>query len=314
MKVLSVIVPTYNTESYLGRCLDSLLYDESIIEYLDIIVVDDGSSDGSAKLGNRYSALYPKSVSVIEKENGGHGSAINCGFASAKGKYIKVLDSDDWFGIDDFSEMVLRLKDEDADIVVTNYKREVVYSETEIVFDFSKNEQMKKTKIQDAVFEVEEPEFFFKFSMPSMAVKKDVLKKVWGEGLLEHTFYVDQQFVAKVLIGAESFVVYDLDIYRHFIGRPGQSIAAEGFYNHRHDHERVLRNLLEAYSGVEDAAKRRILKKQLELMLDTHYSIYKQKSKKELILFDEFIKNSFDEFYLKERFRKKRAILARRKK
>jgi len=117
MKVLTVLVPTYNVEKYLRRCLDSLLLPE-VLEEIEVLVVNDGSKDGSADIARAYEKKYPQTVVFVDKENGGHGSTINVGIEKAQGTYFKVLDSDDWVNIGDFIEFVKRLKEETADAVI----------------------------------------------------------------------------------------------------------------------------------------------------------------------------------------------------
>lgn len=304
MKVLSVIVPAYNVEKYINRCLDSLVYNEKCLDDIETIVVDDGSLDDTYKIVKNYEKKYPGSVRVIRKENGGHGSTINVGLELASGSYVKVLDGDDWFNIFDMPEFINKLSNESADIVVTNYKRVLLYEEKEKCFNFSRNVSSGGSyKISDAVEEINGADFFFKFSMPSMAIKTEVLKKAWGEGLPEKRFYVDQLFVAKVLMAANTYAVYNLDIYRHFIGRSDQSIGVTGFYNHRFDHEFVLKILLSMYNEIQDESKKDILRQQLVLMIETQYKIYchrrglMKKDRKELLRFDKFLKTNYDEIY-----------------
>ncbi len=110
MRLLSVIIPSYNTEIYLARCLDSLLYHSDILKQLDIIVVNDGSKDHTSEIAQEYQAKFPDTITVINKENGGHGSTINAGIKVAQGKYLKVLDSDDWVNINDFGNFVMTPK------------------------------------------------------------------------------------------------------------------------------------------------------------------------------------------------------------
>ncbi len=305
MKVLSVVVPAYNVEKYIRRCLDSLTYDEACLKKLDIIVVDDGGTDETYNIAKKYEKLFPGSIRVVKKENGGHGSTINVGLSLAKGRYVKVLDSDDWFNIFDLSSFVKKLEQEKADIVVSNYRRIMLCSEDEIVFLFSDANDLKIKKLVDAVHEIEKPNFFFKFSMPSMAIKTEVLKKGWGVGLPEKRFYVDQLFVAKAIISSKTYVVYDLDIYRHFIGRPEQSIGTEGFYRHRLDHEFILRILLDMYTELKNEAEKMILEKQIVLMVNTQYQIYRgkgisRKDRSELIKFNNFLRNNYEEIYNKK--------------
>ena len=302
MKALSIIIPMYNTELYIERCLDSILYDESVIRFLDIIVVDDGSSDGSLSIAKRYQKLYPDSVTVVKKENGGHGSTVNVGMRRAVGKYVRVVDSDDWVDINNFSNYVRKLKDEDADIVVTDVRRQQLYDETEVDFVFG-NVSKKTIPIENVAKKIKEDNFFFEFSMHSMTVKTDGMKEIWGDGLLEKTFYVDQQFVAKVFMFAKNYTEYDMNIYMYFIGRPEQSMGA-GFFRHIRDHERVLRWLLDTTDNhtLPDYYKK-IVSRQIELMLRTHYSAYAgqprltKTDKADLMKFDAFLRLRYPTFY-----------------
>lgn len=100
-------------EKYLRQTLDSLVCDE--MDSLDIIIVNDGSTDGSLTIAEEWASKYPKSVTIIDKENGGHGSAWNVGMAKACGNYLAFLDSDDW--VYDISGYLQRLASADADLV-----------------------------------------------------------------------------------------------------------------------------------------------------------------------------------------------------
>jgi glycosyltransferase involved in cell wall biosynthesis len=122
-KLLSIIVPTYNMERYLSRCLDSLLV-SSIIEYIEILVVNDGSKDQSSAIAHNYQERYPQSVKVIDKENGGYGSVLNIGLLNASGKYLKICDSDDWFDSEAFRDFVFQLSKLDTDVVYNSYSKE----------------------------------------------------------------------------------------------------------------------------------------------------------------------------------------------
>ena len=92
-KCLTVTVPCYNSESYLERCVESLLKER---DGLEIILVDDGSTDRTGQLADQYARAYPDVVRVVHKKNGGHGSGVNAGMMLANGIYFKVVDSDDW--------------------------------------------------------------------------------------------------------------------------------------------------------------------------------------------------------------------------
>ena len=88
-KILTIIIPTYNMEKYLRRCLDSLIIDEEGMKQLEVLVFNDGSKDSSSQIAHEYQDKYPDTYRVIDKNNGNYGSCINIGLKEAKGKYVK---------------------------------------------------------------------------------------------------------------------------------------------------------------------------------------------------------------------------------
>lgn len=119
-KLLSIIIPTYNMEALLPRCLDSLLVEDAL-ERIEAMVVNDGSKDGSLAVANGYKERFPDSVTVIDKPNGNYGSTINAALPVAKGKYVKILDSDDWFDSESLVSFLNALEHTDTDMVITHF-------------------------------------------------------------------------------------------------------------------------------------------------------------------------------------------------
>lgn len=118
MLKLSVIMPVYNVEKYLPKCLDSLT--GQTLKEIEIICINDGSSDSSSEILNRYAARDNR-ITVINQENQGQGNARNCGINLAKGEYIAFVDSDDWLENNAFEILYEKAKKFDADIVEFNY-------------------------------------------------------------------------------------------------------------------------------------------------------------------------------------------------
>ncbi|MFR4023005.1 MAG: glycosyltransferase family 2 protein [[Eubacterium] siraeum] len=116
-KILSIIIPSYNSKPFLAKCLDSLLCE--CTDRLDIIVVNDGSTDGCEKIAEEYIAKYPASISLINKVNGGHGSGINVGSERLSANILKDLDADDWFLTENIPQFIKALENTDADVVLT---------------------------------------------------------------------------------------------------------------------------------------------------------------------------------------------------
>lgn len=118
---LSVIVPVYNVESYIRRCLDSLI--SQTYRNLEIILVDDGSTDRSGLICDEY-ALLDSRVQVIHKANGGITSARKAGILQATGEYTTAVDSDDWIEEEACENMVMRIEEYHPDMLVLGYKKE----------------------------------------------------------------------------------------------------------------------------------------------------------------------------------------------
>ena len=128
MKYISFAIPCYNSEEYMEKAINSILKGGEDVE---IIIVNDGSSDNTYEIAKRYEAEYPTIVKAVNKENGGHGSAVNEGLKHATGLYYKVVDSDDW--VDESSLMkILEVlhelveKQTLVDMLVSNYVYEKV--------------------------------------------------------------------------------------------------------------------------------------------------------------------------------------------
>ena len=123
MKVLSIAVPSYNSEAYMKKTIDHLVLGGDDVE---VLVIDDGSKDNTLAIAKEYESRFPGIVRAIHQENKGHGGAVNTGIREATGVYFKVCDSDDYYEYDAYMKLldVLRTqieKKEEPDIVITNY-------------------------------------------------------------------------------------------------------------------------------------------------------------------------------------------------
>ena len=117
---ISIIVPIYNVEKYLSKCIDSLL--NQTLKNIEIILINDGSTDNSLKIARKYQNENANKIIIINKKNGGQGSARNEGLKIARGEYIAYVDSDDWVDNEMFEKMYLKAKQTDSDIVICGTK------------------------------------------------------------------------------------------------------------------------------------------------------------------------------------------------
>ena len=123
MKLLSITIPCYNSQDYMEKCIESLLVGG---EEVEILVVDDGSSDRTAEIADAYAEKYPTIVKAIHQENGGHGEAVNAGIRNATGLYFKVVDSDDWVNKEAYISILKTLYEllrvpETEDLLISNF-------------------------------------------------------------------------------------------------------------------------------------------------------------------------------------------------
>lgn len=220
--LLSVVVPSYNSQDYLDRCLDTLVAAGSELE---VIVVDDGSTDATAALAQTYVDRFPGVVSLVRKPNGGHGSAINTGLARARGRYLKVVDSDDWVDEAALAQVLdtlrgFRTAGSDVDLVVSNFVYEKVGKRRKVAVRY------RNALPRGRVFAWSETRRFRKrqyLLMHSMIYRTGLLREV-GLELPEHTFYVDNLYAFVPLARVRSAFYLDVDLYRYFIGREDQSV------------------------------------------------------------------------------------------
>ncbi len=222
MKLLSIAIPSYNSETYLHKCVDSLLVGGEDVE---ILIVNDGSKDRTAEIAEEYQKKYPTIVKAIHKENGGHGSAVNTGLEHAEGLYFKVVDSDDWVKESAYMEILRTLReivggDKTLDMLISNF---VYEKEGE-----KKNKVMryKHALPENRIFSWDEVKHFHKgqYILMHSVIYRTKLLKQCGLKLPEHTFYVDNLFVFEPLPYVKTMYYLDVNFYRYYIGREGQSV------------------------------------------------------------------------------------------
>ena len=221
-KLLTIVVPVYNTEKYLNKCLSSLVA-ERYMDLLEILVIIDGSPDDSISIARKYEDKYPSTFIVIEKENGGHGSCCNIGLKRAQGKYIRFLDSDDWFDEDDYVPYLELLTRVDADLIQTNLVRDYLSTGKSVKSDLYR--QLSGRLIDAAEFDFTQFKYFL--TIHNSTFKTEVLRKS-GIVFTEKAPYDDTVLYLKPLAYIQTLYCSDLCVYHYLLDRPGQSV---GSYN-----------------------------------------------------------------------------------
>jgi len=255
----------------MDKCIESILAFEDGRGDLEILIVDDGSTDATPQKADEWHERYPETIYVIHQENGGHGAAVNRGLQEARGRYFKVVDSDDW--LDEASmRPIMRylvsqseLKDA-TDLVIGNYVYEKVYEGTRAVMDYRNVFPVEGEFTWDDIKRFKSSQYLL---MHSVIYRTELLRDV-ELVLPEHCFYVDNIFVYVPLPAVYSIRYFDVDMYRYFIGREGQSVNEETMMRRIDQQLRITRFMIDAVDLNEDVVQkklRRYMENYLSMMM-----------------------------------------------
>lgn len=222
MKYISFAIPCYNSQDYMAHAIESILPGGEDIE---IIIVNDGSKDRTSEIAHEYMEKYPTIIKVVDKENGGHGDAVNSGLMHATGKYFKVVDSDDWVDEEALLKVLDTVKgfvkdESEVDMVIANYVYEKVGMTHKKVIRYD------NVLPENQIFKWEDIGHFRLdqyILMHSVIYRTEMLKLCQLE-LPKHTFYVDNIYVYYPLPHVRTLYYMNVDLYRYFIGREDQSV------------------------------------------------------------------------------------------
>lgn len=267
MKLLTVAIPCYNSQDYMEHAVETALVGGEDVE---ILLVDDGSTDDTAKIADRLQEEHPTIVRAIHQENGGHGSAVNTGLANATGLYYKVLDSDDWFDRGAFLKVldVLRGFVEDGsgvDMLLANYvyEKPSLHKHKVIRYDGVFPEDRVFTWSDVKRFKVSQ-----NILMHSVIYRTKMLRDCHLE-LPKHTFYVDNIFVYNPLPYVKKMYYVNADLYRYFIGRDDQSVNEKVMIGRIDQQIKVNKLMIDAYdlTKIKNKKLRDYMVKYLTMMM-----------------------------------------------
>lgn len=208
---ISVIIPVYNVEKYLNRCLDSLL--AQTYQNLQIILVDDGSTDGSAAICDEYAAIDGR-INVIHKENGGLSSARNAGLKIADGEYVGYVDSDDWVEPDMYYSMVYAAMDNEAQLVACRYKQ---IMPDQVIDNGSPDVVVLNQKELLDIYVNEHPKYIIYNSVWSKLYRRDLVSDLqFPEGRNSE----DIVYTTTAFCRLSRAVYIDKGLYNYVTGRP----------------------------------------------------------------------------------------------
>ena len=246
MKLLTITVPCYNSENYMKKCVDSLLEGG---ENVEILIVDDGSSDKTAQIADEYAEKFPTIVRAIHQENGGHGEAVNTGLRNATGIFFKVVDSDDWVNKEAYLKILSTLEhllggDKSLDMLISNFVYEKQGASRKKVMQYRRCFPVEEMFGWEQIRHMPKGKYLLMHSM----IYRTRLLKDCGLKLPKHTFYVDNLFAFEPLPFVKNMYYLDVNFYRYFIGREDQSVHESVMIKRIDQQLRVNRLMVEAYT------------------------------------------------------------------
>ena len=270
--VLTVAMPCYNVARYLERGLAS--FDDARLEGLvELIVVDDGSTDTTASIAQAFVERRPQVFRLISKPNGGHGSAVNAGLAQARGTYFRVVDGDDWVDTDELVRFAQLLAQATSDLVVD------VKTEVDMATMSPRVFPLPAELAQGGSCDLESVCMLDAFApnvmIHTLTARVAYLRSI-SLHLLEKTFYEDLEFVVKATLDAADVEFVDTRVYQYLVGNASQSVADEGYVRRWDDHTRVCEELLALLSARKDnlsPIRLAYLQRRCALLSNTHYNI-----------------------------------------
>ena len=248
MKLLTIAVPCYNSQDYMEKCVSSLLAGGDEVE---ILIVDDGSSDRTPEIADRLEAEHPGIVRAIHQPNKGHGGAVNTGIENATGRFFKVVDSDDKVKASAYKIILDVLRkfsgsenDDTLDLLISNF----VYDKEGA--SHHKVMQYRRVLPKDRIFTWDETGRFKKgqYILMHSAIYRTQMLRDCGLRLPEHCFYVDNIYVFNPMPYVKNMYYADVNFYYYFIGRDDQSVNQEVMIRRLDQQALVNRTMIDYFS------------------------------------------------------------------
>lgn len=272
-KLLTVSVASYNVAACLGKCLDSFLECKRLRD-IEVIVVDDGSSDGTAEVAKKYVQAAPGSIRLVEKENGGHGSTINTSIAYAQGKYFKVVDADDWIVPESVDALLDVLSAHNVDVAINPYFEEHMDTGAEELVGLPELLSGYQGPIGSiCAFDSLAPHISLR--MHALTFRTSILKAM--PKIDENCFYVDVEYAIFPIKALETAIVLPQPLYCYLLGTSNQSMNKKNLEKRIDQHSRVVKRLSDYYektAAVLSESKRELVLRRIVTMARDNYMIY----------------------------------------
>lgn len=239
VKQLTIVIPAYNAEAYLRKCLESMA---GLDERLEVIIINDGSTDGTAAVAQEFVGRYPDDVRLFSKPNGGHGSGVNLAVRHAAGRYFKVVDADDWIVCENLKFFLDALEHTSVDAVITGYQ--TVNMKNGKILSYPSACKYSGHEISlEQLLEVYE-EITSCCSFHGLCYRTQMYR-VSRLQLSEGIFYEDQEYATLPFAYVDKVLILPFYFYVYQIGNANQSVAFHNQVKRIGHIETVTRRILE---------------------------------------------------------------------
>lgn len=222
-KLLTISIAAYNVQDYIEKTLNSLVV-PSVMDYLEVFIIDDGGNDNTLSIAKKYQKKYPNTFFPVHKPNGGYGSTVTWSVKHAKGEYFKLLDGDDWFDEDGLIKLINLIKTTNSDVIISNVAENPENGSERNKYNFlKKNSNIELTALEASKMPV--------VAMWAYTFKTSIVKKYYQK-LPLHTLYTDQIFVVEILSGSNCFAVLPEVVYHWRLGRDEASNNVNSIRKH----------------------------------------------------------------------------------
>ena len=302
MKTLTFLIPCYNVSSCVSHCIDSMLVDD-ILDDIEILLINDGSKDNTLEILHQYEAKYPSIIRVINKENGGWGTAINLGIREANGKYLKEVDADDWVSSDNLKEYVAFLKANEIDYIATDYTEYFKAEDKYTRHSYHKEIYNNPMSLNDFWGNHSTA---WDFPIHAITYRTQVLRD--NEIKVGDRYYGDIEYNLYPLPHVKNICILPFNITIYFRGSDEQSTSTAGYAKHYKDYAAMSQRITTFYLNVPktlnnnlygfiDETIRGTIVRTYHLMMSPIYAGKVNGVKEELCKYDSWLKRTDIELY-----------------
>lgn len=302
MKTITFLIPCYNVESCVRNCIDSMIVND-VLDDIEILLINDGSKDDTLSILRQYERLYPNVVKVIDKPNGGWGTAINLGIREAQGKYLKEVDADDWVDSPNIPNHIAFLKEHDIDYIATEYTEYFKAEDKHVRHSYQEDIYNKPTSLNDFW---ENHSTAWDFPIHAITYRTKMLQD-FGMTVGDR-YYGDIEYNLYPLPHVKTMCVLPLNITVYFRGSDEQSTSTTGYAKHYKDYaamcQRITRFYLSAPATLHPNLRKFIeetvrgtLVRSYHLMMSPIYAGKADGAKEELKKHDHWLKKTSRELY-----------------